>query len=593
MVVPIGGMLIKPTHPRVLLNEPKLEELRRNVRDVSVFRTLYEGTFYPAAEQTLDRPPVRYEKVGRRMLPVIQTCAARVFLLSLVYLISHERRFFVRAEAELLAAAEFPDWNPDHYLDVGEMTAAVGIGLDWLYPDLSEATRETLTEAIYWKGLRTTILEDGSRRPVMFSNWIQICYGGLSLGAMAIAERDPELTEEILSSAKTRATELVKSWYSPNGAYAEGPTYWDYGTSYHVLLIDALVSAFGTDFETASVPGFKESSVYRVAACAPTGQFFNYSDCDADPITHPIQFWFASHYRMPGVVSEADLRAVADTYEPDGWPTRFAPLVLLWLDPAMVGGNLPDETLNFVSDGMIPVGMFRSAWNDPDALFLGTVGGKGNLPHGHLDAGTWVLDWEGVRWAMELGRVDYHFLESQDINIWDTRAGSARWTVFHYGNHGHNTLTANGAFHDASGVCKITDFTVDAASRRMSVDLTPCFPDTMTEVTRTFEIQGDDAVVITDTWKGTVALTSLRWRMFTPTRVEINGSKAALTADGKQLTMEILTPPGATFTTRPAAELLGDFDAPLPGVQVIDIDLAVQSGTLEVSLTRPVPVGPA
>ena len=40
------------------------------------------------------------------------------------------------------AVCNFPDWNSKrHFLDVGEMATAVAFGYDWLYNELSAATR--------------------------------------------------------------------------------------------------------------------------------------------------------------------------------------------------------------------------------------------------------------------------------------------------------------------------------------------------------------------------------------------------------------------------------------------------------------------
>ena len=32
----------------------------------------------------------------------------------------------------------YPDWNPKHFLDIGEMVTAVAIGYDWCYDYLNE-----------------------------------------------------------------------------------------------------------------------------------------------------------------------------------------------------------------------------------------------------------------------------------------------------------------------------------------------------------------------------------------------------------------------------------------------------------------------
>lgn len=265
---------LEENRPRIMLTPEILEALRSKVSDDEVFKRIYRS-FYAAAEELLDRPPVTYEKEGRRLLSVCQICQSRIILLSMIYRISGEERFLERAEKEMLAAAAFPDWNPDHYLDTGEMTAALGIGLDWLHSELSPETREIIADAIYEKGLRTLYLEDGAMRKVMFTNWTQICYGGLSIGALAIAEKNPGMAEEILNLAANRTTALVEGWHSPEGAYVEGPGYWDYGTSFHVMLMDALLTSLGSDFNMGAVPGLRESSPYRVVTRGPTGLLFN------------------------------------------------------------------------------------------------------------------------------------------------------------------------------------------------------------------------------------------------------------------------------------------------------------------------------
>lgn len=46
------------------------------------------------------------------------------------------------------------------------------------------------------------------------------------------------------------------SIYAPDGAYSEGYSYWAYGTTYNVLLIEALKAVKGTDFGLSQMPGF-------------------------------------------------------------------------------------------------------------------------------------------------------------------------------------------------------------------------------------------------------------------------------------------------------------------------------------------------
>jgi hypothetical protein len=74
--------------------------------------------------------------------------------------------------------------------------------------------------------------------------------------------------------------------YAPDGAYPEGPMYWEYGTTSNVLLLAVLEHALGGDFGLARHPGFLATPGYFLHAFGPGGLPFNYSDCGtgaADP----------------------------------------------------------------------------------------------------------------------------------------------------------------------------------------------------------------------------------------------------------------------------------------------------------------------
>ena len=79
------------------------------------------------AERQLATKPVERVLVGRRLLDKSRTALSRMMHLGLAWRLTGEKKYLERARAELLAVAAFADWNPKHFLDVGEMTAAVGI----------------------------------------------------------------------------------------------------------------------------------------------------------------------------------------------------------------------------------------------------------------------------------------------------------------------------------------------------------------------------------------------------------------------------------------------------------------------------------
>jgi hypothetical protein len=85
------------------------------------------------AKFILTAPPVRQpdNKIGQE-----QDRYAVYYILTeaMAYRLTGDERFLQRAKRDLLTVAAFPDWNPQHFLSVGEMSFAVAIGYDWLYP---------------------------------------------------------------------------------------------------------------------------------------------------------------------------------------------------------------------------------------------------------------------------------------------------------------------------------------------------------------------------------------------------------------------------------------------------------------------------
>ncbi len=58
---------------------------------------------------------------GKRLLSVSRLVLKRIFYLSYAYRMTKEEKYAYRATQEMLSVSRFPDWNPSHFLDVGEM----------------------------------------------------------------------------------------------------------------------------------------------------------------------------------------------------------------------------------------------------------------------------------------------------------------------------------------------------------------------------------------------------------------------------------------------------------------------------------------
>ncbi|MCG8555083.1 MAG: hypothetical protein MJD61_07325, partial [Proteobacteria bacterium] len=285
-------------HPRLILKSNQDVALRKKTEADPLLRrasALVKGL----ADDLQRTEPVKREKVGQRLLPVSRTCLKRVLHLALAYRLTGDQRHAHRAQREMLAAAAFSDWNPSHFLDVAEMTAALAIGYDWLYAVLEPTARATIKRAIVDKGLRPSLQK--ARWQQMTNNWNQVCHGGLALGALAVMEDEPDLALRIIERALARVP-ISMADYAPDGAYAEGPAYWRYGSTYNVLLISALESALGSDLGLLKASPFLASSDYFLHVAGPTGLFFNYSDSGLRSGVTPIMYWFAAKRREPSLL---------------------------------------------------------------------------------------------------------------------------------------------------------------------------------------------------------------------------------------------------------------------------------------------------
>ena len=163
------------------------------------------------ADPILSAKPCERIKEGKRLLGVSRTALYRINTLALAYRLYGNKAHLDRAIAEMRAVCAFSDWNPSHFLDVGEMTLAVAIGYDWLYNDMPEDVRKEIAAGLRRCGL------DASRQPLWWirahNNWGQVCHAGILAGALALAEENPaEVAANLHESARPERELPRRSW---------------------------------------------------------------------------------------------------------------------------------------------------------------------------------------------------------------------------------------------------------------------------------------------------------------------------------------------------------------------------------------------
>ena len=103
-------------HPRLILTEARVEELKTYWETDTLFQSLMEIiVFY--ADSALNVPLIAYEFDGPdnpRLKYQRRHAMLRVFNCGLMYQMTGDTVYAARVRDELKAAAAFPDWGPSH-----------------------------------------------------------------------------------------------------------------------------------------------------------------------------------------------------------------------------------------------------------------------------------------------------------------------------------------------------------------------------------------------------------------------------------------------------------------------------------------------
>ena len=187
--------------PRLFADEARMAEVRAFCETNELGRAL-ASRICLRADRALAKEPVRRELDGRRMLAVSRTALDRILNLGVAWRLTGEKKYAARGIRELEAVCAFTDWNPQHYLDVGEMAFAASVAYDWFHAEIPAERRRALAAAIdarvfgplfadqdmNWGGLKTTWWLEAD------NNWNSVCAAGTMVAARALWD-DPEFAD--------------------------------------------------------------------------------------------------------------------------------------------------------------------------------------------------------------------------------------------------------------------------------------------------------------------------------------------------------------------------------------------------------------
>jgi len=529
------------SHPRLMLKDRDLQALKAlHGRDKTLQKCVRDTI--RRADSYLNKAELTYHKIGPRLLHVSRECVSRVYALGLAYRWTGQEKYARKVVENLLAVCAFDDWNPSHFLDTAEMSHAVGVGYDWLYSYMDAGTRGKISSALIKNGMEPGLVAyRKSWWPKSAHNWNQVCNSGLIIGALAIAESDPQYARQIITAAVASLPRAIQT-YGPDGAWGEGPGYWHYASRYTAYGLTALQTALGTDFGLLGIEGLSQAGYFPIYTTGPTGLLLNFADCGerASRRTLPCLFWFARTFDNP-FYAEAEHQMLARH--------TASPAHVVWYVPAPRGRRFSRD-LDRYFRGPVEVVLMRSSWQDPDALFVGVKAGYNQVNHGHLDLGNFELDALGVRWARDLGSDNYNL-----PGYWDSKSRGRRWSYYRLNSKSHSVPLLGGEDQDPYAKSSVIKFEAGASAPFAVIDLSSAYRKYSKRTARGVAmVQGRRAVLVQDEFEIEKPC-ELIWAMTTDAEITPKkGGLALLALKGKKLTARILSPAGVEFTVESAEQ---------------------------------------
>jgi hypothetical protein len=591
--------LTATNHPRLLMNADAFASLKEKINSGANanLSLLHTAIMTIAKNKGLATSQLTYtlDASNKRILDVSRSALTRIFADAYAYRITGEQQYLTHAEADINAVCAFSDWNSKrHFLDVGEMATAVALGYDWLYNELSEDTRKNAVNALTNFAL---VQAQNKNWNLDFyaatSNWNQVCNAGLVCAALAIYESNPTLCKQMIEKSVESNATAIAAMYSPDGNYPEGPSYWCYGTLYQTLMLSALESTLGTDSGLSDISGFSKTGEYMLYTLGMNDKFFNYSDCGSSAAPGLASWWFADKYQNPSLLYNELIHLKNGKYATSD-ESRLLPMLMAFANNIDLSNVSAPTSKIWSGKGETPVVMIHTDWTySASDRYLGIKAGKANTSHGHMDAGSFVYDANGVRWSMDFGLQSYTTLESKLTalggNLWDMTQSSMRWDVFRLNNLNHSTISVNDAKHKVSGAAEITSIINSNNELGAVLNMTPVLVDEVASATRTVKLVNEKDLVVIDEVKAQPGKSAVvRWCMVTTATPTVETGGITLKYGGQTMYLSAkgtFKPSYKTWSTTST----NSYDATNPGTYMVGFEATVtpnQTGEFTTTLSE-------
>lgn len=410
-------------HPRIYGTAEDFDRIKNAYKSGDEFVTGAVNYIVKTAEDYLDEPAWEY-RLGvedpRGRCYNVSTLEKVIGFCSLAWKMTDDTRYADRAKSELLHLASFPEMGVTSMLDMGDTSNMLGFGYDWLYDYLTPSERQFVRDVIVKKVLDPVklcyegysekyVYEGMTHDPVALRrDWVYSPYNwnihinkGVLMSLFAIADEDfvnGEAQEYIkpVFGYVFRSLEFFFDEFYPDGAWQEGPGYGTGCVGDINIVVDTIIKSLGNDFGFLAVSGVREAIRWAQHMKAPVA-LFNYADTDqlSSTLYDDYLFVAGSLLNDGSLVSNRKAQLSAKYF------TNLNFREILWYKPELATGTAAMDELDAYFRKVETTTM-RSGWGQND-LFLGFHSGLNGINHSQIDTGSFVFDWNNVRWAADIG----------------------------------------------------------------------------------------------------------------------------------------------------------------------------------------------
>ena len=559
---------LKGIHPRLLYTSAEITQIGSQSQTDVVAKPTYVDVI-ARADALIGSALLDYglDAANLRITNIHTIGNDHIPYLVLAYQFTKNVKYAARAWDQLNRMCTYPDWGANrHFLDAGIAAKAVALAYDGLYDYLTPIQRTQLYNAV-----RTFVLAPGKNQidngTGVFrwydtkDNWNGICHGGMIMAALATYEMDSSFNSSVISTAANGMLKYIQS-FDPDGASAEGLSYWSYGLSNTFLALESIKRCLGSTFGLTSLPGFRKTGYFPYQVSGPVGTAtFGDDYIYAGKEYRFLSYcWFSKFFNDANMASthlESCLSVNAGrSTKLNGWTD------LLFYDKNLASqGTAASQSNAGYVRGVDYAYLLELASND-NSLYAGMHGGDNNANHGHLDAGSFFIQGMGENWAQgNLGLqspypADYFTVTSPSYNSGPTNSATTTGRFYYYRvrTEGKNCLVFNPDARpeqDPSGVAMLEKQTNENAGGFFVFNLKDNYKRDVSQYKRGMKLNRNSKVITVQDEFTPLKKSTVYWLLHTAAidgvTISADGRTATMNRNGKIMYARILSPSNASF----------------------------------------------